>query len=120
MRVAPYKGGASYTLSDPLRDFAVGSAALTSTAEAALVRIAADIETRAPGRTVTCTGSTDGTGTAAFDRALSRKRAITVCNYLTRQGINPDLLRTVGAGKATPAAADPDLRRVIITAAPGQ
>ena len=35
-QVAPDNGGASYTLSDPLRDFAVGSAALTPVAEAAL------------------------------------------------------------------------------------
>jgi len=111
------KGGVSYTLSDQLRDFAVGSAALTSTAEAALVRIAADIKTRAPGQIITCTGSTDGTGTAAFDLALSKRRAITVCNYLARQGINPNLLRTAGAGKATPTAANPSLRRVIITTA---
>jgi hypothetical protein len=39
VRVAP--GGGGYTLSDALRDFAVGSAALTSTAKAALIRVAA-------------------------------------------------------------------------------
>ncbi len=116
-QVAPHNGGVSYTLSDALRDFAVGSAALTPVAEAALVRIAADIKTRAPGQIITCTGSTDGTGTAAFDLALSKKRASTVCNYLAGQGINPRLLRTAGAGKATPTAANPDLRRVIITTA---
>jgi OmpA-OmpF porin, OOP family len=116
-QVAPHNGGVSYTLSDSLRDFAVGSADLTPVAEAALVRIATDIKTRAPGQIITCTGSTDGTGTAAFDLALSKKRAITVCNYLAGQGINPRLLRTAGAGKATPTAANPDLRRVIITTA---
>ena len=116
-QVVPDKGGASYTLSDSLRDFAVGSADLTPVAEAALVRIAADIQTRAPGQIITCTGSTDGTGTTAFDLALSMKRAITVCNYLARQGINPRLLRTVGAGKATSTADNPGLRRVIITTA---
>ena len=114
-QVAPYQGGVSYSLSDSLRDFAVGSAALTPVAEAALARIAADITSRAAGQIITCTGSTDGTGTAAFDHTLSVDRAITVCNYLARQGINPRLLRTVGAGKATPTAANPDLRRVIIT-----
>ena len=116
-QVAPYHGGVSYTLSDSLRDFAVGSDALTSIAEAALVRIAADIESRAPGRIITCTGSTDGTGTAAFDQTLSVERAVTVCNYLAGQGINPRLLRTAGTGKATPTAANPNLRRVIITTA---
>jgi OOP family OmpA-OmpF porin len=115
VQVAPHDGGVRYTLSDPLRDFAVGSAALTPVAEAALVRVAADIEVHAPGRMITCTGSTDGTGTVAFDNALSKKRAVTVCNYLAGQGISPRLLRTVGAGKATPAAANPSLRRVIIT-----
>ena len=115
VHVAPHDGGVSYTLSDSLRDFAVGSADLTPVAEAALVRIAADIETRAPGQIITCTGSTDGTGTAAFDQTLSVERAITVCNFLARQGINLRLLRTVGKGKATPTAADPNLRRVSIT-----
>lgn len=115
---APYRGGVSYTLSDSLRDFAVGSAALTPLAEAGLDRVAADIKAHAAGQVVTCTGSTDGTGTAAFDLALSKERAIAVCDYLAGQGVDPHLLRIVAAGKATPTAADPDLRRVIITTAP--
>jgi OmpA-OmpF porin, OOP family len=113
--VTPIAGGMNYTLSDRLRDFAVNSAALTSVAEAALVRIAADIKARPPAE-ITCTGSTDGTGTAAFDQNLSVERAATVCDYLAGQGISPRLLHPIGAGKATPSAANPNLRRVIITA----
>jgi hypothetical protein len=113
--VTPNHAGVHYTLSDKLDDFAVNSAALTATADAALRDIAADIEVRAPGQPITCIGSTDGTGTAAFDLALSRLRAITVCNQLRDQGIDRRLLHPVGAGKATPSAADPSLRRVIIT-----
>lgn len=49
-QVARDKGGVSYTLSDPLRDFAVGSAALTSVAEAALAGIAATSRPARPAR----------------------------------------------------------------------
>jgi len=105
----------SYTLSDKLDDFAVGSAGLTAAAKAALTSIAADIEARAPDRPVTCTGSTDGTGSAAFDLTLSRQRAAVVCGFLAGQGISRSLLRVAGTGKATPTAADPALRRVVIT-----
>jgi len=115
---APYQGGVSYTLSDSLRDFAVGSSALTPLAEAGLDRVAVGILAHAADQVVTCTGSTDGTGTAAFDLSLSRERAAAVCDYLAGQGVNPHLLRIVGAGKATPTAADPNLRRVVITTAP--
>lgn len=108
-------GVVTYTLSETLADFAVGSAALAPTADAALSRIASDIETRSPGRPVTCTGATDGTGTAAFDLTLSRQRAAAVCGYLASQGIDPQLLHPFGAGKATSNAADPSLRRVVIT-----
>ena len=113
--VTQRNGVLTYTLSETLADFAVGSAALTPTADAALGQIASDIETRAPGRSITCTGATDGTGTAAFDLALSRERATAVCDYLASQGIDPRLLHTLGAGKATPTAANPRLRRVVIT-----
>jgi flagellar motor protein MotB len=113
--VAQRNGILTYTLSETLADFAVGSAGLTPAADAALSRIASDIETRAPGRPITCTGATDGTGTAAFNLVLSRERATAVCDYLASQGIDPRLLHPFGAGKATPTAANPSLRRVIIT-----
>lgn len=113
--VTQRNGVLTYTLSETVPDFAVSSAALTPTAEAALGQIASDIETRAPGRSITCTGATDGTGTAAFDLALSRERATAVCAYLASQGIDPRLLHPFGAGKATPTAANPRLRRVVIT-----
>jgi flagellar motor protein MotB len=113
--VSQHDGVMTYTLSKTLADFAVGSATLTPTADVALDRVAADIESRAAGRRITCTGATDGTGTAAFDLQLSRQRATAVCDYLAGQGISPHLLHTIGAGKATPAAANPSLRRVTIT-----
>jgi flagellar motor protein MotB len=113
--VAQRNGVLTYTLAETLADFAVGSAALTPTADAALGRIASDIESRAHGRSITCTGATDGTGTAAFDLVLSRERATAVCDYLASQGTDPRLLHPFGAGKATPTAANPSLRRVIIT-----
>lgn len=114
-RVSSHAGHVRYTVSERLDDFAVGSAALTTTAQRALDQIAQDIEARAPGQPITCTGSTDGTGTAAFDKALSVHRAVAVCDYLAHRGLNPRLLRTVGAGKATPTAANPSLRRVVIS-----
>jgi outer membrane protein OmpA-like peptidoglycan-associated protein len=104
-----------FVLSDRLKDFAVGSAALTPIAKRALSQIAVVIEARSPGQSITCTGSTDGTGSAAFDDVLSRQRAVAVCDYLASQGINSQLLHCRGTGKATPVAADPSLRRVVIT-----
>jgi outer membrane protein OmpA-like peptidoglycan-associated protein len=108
-------GVITITLSEKLDDFGVGSASLTGTADAALDRIAAIIEARAPSQRITCTGTTDGTGTAAFDLGLSRRRAVAVCGYLASQGVTPRLLHSDGLGKATPTAANPSLRRVIIT-----
>jgi OmpA family len=108
-------GNHSYTLSDMLGDFAVGSAALTATARSAIRQIATDIEVRFPGQSVTCTGQTDGTGTAAFDKKLSDARAANVCGYLARLGIPSHLLHPRGTGKAIPAGANPALRRVIIS-----
>lgn len=105
----------SYTLSEALDDFPVGSSALTALAYAALKKIAAEIQARAPKASVTCTGSTDGTGTTAFDHALSKRRAAVVCTYLASQGISRKMIRIIAAGKATPSAADPRLRRVTIT-----
>ena len=105
----------SWTLSEPLKDFSVSSAALSRTAKAALNQVAAQIEARAPGRTVTCTGWTDGTGSAAYDQALSRRRAVAVCDYLANQGLSHRLLHSVGKGKGLAIRASPRLRRVVIT-----
>jgi hypothetical protein len=112
-KISPHHGQVTYTLT--IKGFAVGSATLTTTAKTALAQVAADIQTRAPGQAVTCTGSTDGTGTAALDQSLSKRRAVAVCHYLASQGISPHLLEPVGIGKATPTAANPALRRVVIT-----
>ncbi len=109
------QNGHRFTLSEHLGDFAVGSAALTPGAKTALRQIAADIDLRAPGQPVTCTGSTDGTGTAAFDLALSRRRARAVCGYLAGAGISGSLLHTVGAGKGRATVASPALRKVVVT-----
>jgi flagellar motor protein MotB len=108
------QNGRSFTLSEHLGDFAVDSAALTPGAKTALRQIAAVIDLRAPGQPVTCTGSTDGTGTAAFDLALSRRRARAVCGYLAGAGIRGSLLHSVGAGKGSATVASPALRKVVV------
>jgi hypothetical protein len=66
--------------------FAVDSSSITTSGQAAFVRVATDILTRYSGRAFTCTGSADGTGGSspavlAVDRELSVARASEVCRY---------------------------------------
>jgi outer membrane protein OmpA-like peptidoglycan-associated protein len=49
-------------------------------------------------------GYTDRLGSAAYNRALSQRRADAVKNYLVRKGLPADSLRAVGKGSADPVA----------------
>jgi outer membrane protein OmpA-like peptidoglycan-associated protein len=99
--------------------FAVDSSSITSSGQAALVRVATDILTRYPGLAFTCTGSADGTGGSsptvlAVDRELSVARASEVCRYLVYQGLSAELAHSVGCGQTT-GVPDPARRSVDIT-----
>jgi OOP family OmpA-OmpF porin len=49
-------------------------------------------------------GHTDSRGTAAYNKALSERRAQAVVDYLVAKGIDPDRLSAVGYGEGAPVA----------------
>ena len=51
-------------------------------------------------------GYTDNTGTVAYNKVLSRKRAQAVKNYLRKHGVRTRTLKTVGHGESSPAASN--------------
>lgn len=65
-----------------------------------------------PETEIRLTGWADTTGTAAFNRQLSEKRAAAVGRYLVRKGIDADRIRTEGCGEDLAAATPREARRV--------
>lgn len=64
-------------------------------------------------------GHTDTTGSEQYNQQLSQRRAETVKNALTQQGINPARIRTIGYGESRPISSDHAVnRRVEITIIP--
>lgn len=69
-------------------------------------------------------GHTDSTGTDAYNQGLSERRAGSVAQYLTSQGINRQRLITIGLGESMPVADNSQAsgrqanRRVEITMVP--
>lgn len=49
-------------------------------------------------------GYTDATGTKAYNKQLSVKRAVAVKSHLRKMGVNPKRVKTVGHGEDSPAA----------------
>jgi outer membrane protein OmpA-like peptidoglycan-associated protein len=47
-------------------------------------------------------GYTDSTGSAEYNKVLSEKRALSVVNYLIRNGISADRLKYKGYGNNSP------------------
>lgn len=47
-------------------------------------------------------GHTDNTGTDKYNQALSERRASTVANYLTANGVSLERVKTIGYGKSNP------------------
>jgi len=58
--------------------------------------IAKDIES------ITLVGYTDTTGSAAYNMRLSKRRAEAVKNFLTRHGIEENIIHTSGRGETSP------------------
>ena len=52
------------------------------------------------GRSFTIVGHTDGKGAAAYNQALSERRAASVRRYLINNGVDASRLRAVGKGKS--------------------
>ena len=55
-----------------------------------------------PETQVIVTGHTDSTGSAAYNQRLSERRAMSVVQYLTAQGVNPARLEGRGMGETAP------------------
>ncbi len=51
-------------------------------------------------------GHTDSTGSAAYNKRLSLRRANAVKNYLVEHGIDPSLISTIGWGEEKPVASN--------------
>lgn len=61
---------------------------------------------------VTVTGHADRLGSPAYNRKLSEQRAVAVATYLSNQGLDARLLKTVGAGDSEAVqACDDKLKR---------
>ncbi len=56
--------------------------------------------------TIVVAGHTDSTGQAAYNQALSERRAAAVRDYLVSQGVSPSRIQTVGYGMRQPVASN--------------
>ena len=52
--------------------------------------------------TISVNGHTDDVGTAAYNKALSERRAQAVRDYLVQAGLPPEILSVTGHGKSLP------------------
>jgi outer membrane protein OmpA-like peptidoglycan-associated protein len=59
-----------------------------------------------PGSSVLVVGHTDNTGTAAYNLALSERRAAAAADYLVVLGVNKDRIDTRGMGEREPIASN--------------
>jgi putative exosortase-associated protein (TIGR04073 family) len=85
--------------------FAVGSAQLTNAA-ASRLRDVARVLRASPDAPIAISGHTDATGDELYNRDLSLKRAVTVRNYLVRQGVAPERIEVAGYGDSIPIASN--------------
>lgn len=85
--------------------FAYRSNTLTAPAQAQLERVAETLRSN-PQLRVSITGHTDNVGSAAYNEALSARRAEAVAAYLQSLGIAAGRLSTRGAGFSQPVASN--------------
>ncbi len=83
--------------------FKTGKAELTPAAREKLAKIAG-ILTAHRGLRIEAEGHTDSTGTEAFNRVLSEKRAEATRAFLVSQGVRPEAITSRGYGEASPIA----------------
>lgn len=89
--------------------FNIGSAQLSAIAQAALSRIAYNLNQN-PSTDMTIIGYTDNTGTYGINMQLSQERADAVRNYLISQGVSASRLSAVGKGWDNPIASNTTLQ----------
>jgi outer membrane protein OmpA-like peptidoglycan-associated protein len=95
-------------------NFAFDSAVLPDSAHA-MIDVVAQVMKESPDIKVRVEGHTDAMGSAGYNVALSERRALSVGEYLVKQGIDPSRLELVGKGMAEPLTRnpyDPNNRRV--------
>lgn len=85
--------------------FSTGSYTLTPTAEAALAKVAYNLQ-QFPNTDVTVVGFTDNTGSQAVNDKLSLERAQSVENYLAAHGISVARMKAIGQGWNNPIASN--------------
>ena len=95
--------GMIITIGDVL--FSSGQASLTQAGMANLRKLA-DVLAQNPERTVLVEGFTDSVGGAAYNLALSERRAGAVRSALVGMGVAPQRIATKGYGEAFPVAAN--------------
>lgn len=95
-------------------NFAFNSATMPDSAHE-MIDIVAQLMKETPEIKVRIEGHTDALGSVSYNVALSERRALSVGEYLVKQGIDPSRLVLVGKGMAEPLTAnkyDPANRRV--------
>ena len=103
--------------------FGFDSAELTSDARSALNEVA-NVLTQYTDTRVNIAGHTDSTGDASYNQRLSERRAQSVGNYLSQNGVSSMRLNTMGYGANQPVASNAteqgraQNRRVEITLTP--
>jgi outer membrane protein OmpA-like peptidoglycan-associated protein len=93
--------------------FDVDSASLRSESQATLRDMAA-VFNRYNDTTIDVQGYTDSTGTADHNMGLSQRRADSVRDYLSREGVSPSRISARGFGESNPKASNdmPDGRQL--------
>jgi|GEM_PF-4867399 len=85
--------------------FAFDSAKLTSDAKSILDGALGSINTN-PGAHLTVEGHTDGTGSDSYNYNLSQRRAQSVVDYLSSNGVAASRMSAVGKGASSPVASN--------------
>jgi Outer membrane protein and related peptidoglycan-associated (lipo)proteins len=85
--------------------FATGSAQINGNLYPALTQLATGLMQN-PTESVQVLGYTDSTGTDAINYPLSENRALSVKNYLTSRGVQPQRITTQGLGPQNPVASN--------------
>ncbi|PEQ13062.1 hypothetical protein B2G71_09580 [Novosphingobium sp. PC22D] len=84
-------------------NFDINSANLTAESRAQAVALAEALkDPKMAGKTFLIGGHTDRSGSAAYNRKLSERRAKAVADYLVSQGVDPTMLQTYGFGYEKP------------------
>ncbi|MDZ7735687.1 MAG: OmpA family protein [Gammaproteobacteria bacterium] len=99
----PYPGTALFTLEGVHFEF--DSARLKSSAEAILQQAVRKLRDNS-GVAVDVVGHTDSTGPDAYNRDLSKRRAQSVADYLTANGISSSRLTVRGEGESNPVTSN--------------